>query len=269
MADNLFTKAVGNVATDVLNKSGLGKLYEAGSKLLSKNRLGSGKAPPAAPENFDVKFEGEKDFRAKIRVPSFYRYIPNVMPTVQLLLLDGIVFPYTPTISQDYTANYNPINPTHSNYTLYFYKHSTPGPITVSGKFTVQNDTEAYIWLATTHMLRAVMKMRFGANGEEDRGAPPPVCRFDAYGDQQYKDVPVVVSSFRVELPDGVDYYATSLSGMPGLTTGDSSKGNMVPTVSTLSVTLFPMYSRQELLSARHVTDYVTGKPNLRQRGFL
>ena len=60
--------------------------------------------------------------------------------------LGELVFPYTPTISYDSQAVYGSVNPVHSNYTQYFYKNSQVGNISVTGKFTVQNEKEGALW---------------------------------------------------------------------------------------------------------------------------
>lgn len=250
----------------LLNAAGLGSDTPIGKQIskltgwdTSQNRLGAGigKDGKKPLPNFDVKFTGQKDFRAKIEVPSNYLKHPTVSSYTNKFN-NGILFPYTPTISQDYSASYNTLNPTHSNYSLYFYKNSTPGAISISGKFTVENPEDALLWLNSVHILRAVTKMRFG--GDSNAGAPPPVCRFSAYGDMQYRNVPVVIQSFRVELPDAVDYYVLDPEGR-------DAPGNAVPVSSNITVNLLPMYSRQELLGQKQVDDYVGG--NLRQRGFL
>jgi hypothetical protein len=255
-------KATSAVSKDFLQQSGLGRL--AGT--ISELRLGRRVAAPKAPPNFDVRFEGAKDFRVKLRVPSKY-LTPASISMYPILNNGGIIFPFTPSISQDFTANYANLNPTHSNYTQYFYKNSQAGPISVSGKFAVQNELDAYMWLSTMHILRALTKMHFGT--DVNAGAPPPVCRFDAYGDQQYKNVPVVVQSFKIDLPDNVDYYATKLNDGTGQEDGAAPTGNMVPTVSQITLTLLPMYSRQEQLGIKQVDDYLQGAPNLRRQGYL
>lgn len=251
----------------LLKATGLGPVVDG----LKQLRLGRVKPAAQLPTpSFDVKFEGEKDFRAKIIVPFEYFRNGNFPylwgKNLELVSNRGIVFPYTPQITQDYSASYNSYTPTHSNYALHFYKNTTPGPITVSGKFTVQSDKDAFVWIATTHLLRALMKMKFGK--DIDAGLPPPVCRFNALGDMQYKNVPVVIQSFRVELPDSVDYYATQ-----AIDNGDGTSlpvgGTMVPVVSNITVTMLPMYSREELLAKKHVEDYIGVSPNLRQRGYL
>jgi len=272
MADEILTKGTDLTQPNLLQKAdkflggntALGKLGTSIQNFRLGGRLkkGGGKTLP----NFDIAFEGDKDYRVKIRVPQEYFWSPAVHYDMALQLQGAIVFPYTPTISQDYSASYSTFSPTHSNYAMHFYTNTTPGPISVSGRFSVQSNGDAYHWLETTHILRALTKMRFGA--DRDAGAPPPICRFDAYGDMQYKNVPVVIQSFKVELADNIDYYATNLDEN-GIPSPGLSKGTMVPTVSTITINLLPMYSREELLGQKQVEDYIGGTPNLRQQGFL
>lgn len=193
------------------------------------------------------------DLRVKIRVPQTYlsgdivssHLNPGEMYGGALTAIGGIVFPYTPSISLEYKADYTATPVTHSNYTLNFYQRSSVSPITISGKFTVQNDADAMIYLDTITLLKALTKMRFGGSESEgihdaDSGAPPPVCRLDAYGSRMINNVPVVISAAKFSLPDNVDYY-----------TVDNEYGSAsVPTMSTLEVTCIPMYSRAEMQKA-------------------
>jgi hypothetical protein len=52
------------------------------------------------------------------------------------------------------------------------------------------------------------------------------------------RNVPIVLTSFRVELPDNVDYFRH---------TGIASGMNTVPTISTIQITCMPIYSRNEM----------------------
>lgn len=261
-----------------MKASGIGAITDTYSQW--RTRLNNKGKPPAKAKTYDVKFEGISDIRARIKIPSEYwaneitplgGLPPDAMPTGAgggYNLSGFVYFPYTPTITQEHTAVYNTVNPTHSNYGLHFYKHSSVGPITVAGKFTVQSEHDARVWIATTHILRAVTKMKFGA--DKDRGAPPPVCRFFAYGPLQYNNVPVVIQSIRVELPDSVDYYSTpSYEANTGSPNVVNAKGVMVPTVSTITITMLPMYSRKELLELAHVEGFLQGTDNAKERGFL
>jgi hypothetical protein len=219
-----------------------------------------------------VNWAGEQDLRVKLRVPSSYLQYSYTNGYQQgeyktwsknLQTAGGIIFPYTPSISYDTQASYTPTQLMHSNYAYYSYKNSAIGQITLNAKLTVQNDDDAMMYLSIVHLLRSLTKMKFGT--DTDAGAPPPVCRLDGYGDFMLKNVPVVVSSFKLDLPDSVDYYRTysSNEGASYMFLGDNS----VPTVSTLAVSLLPVYSRNEQLSFG--TDDFRDNNRLKKGGFL
>ena len=179
--------------------------------------------------------------RVRLRVPPKYLNIATSGPQKELSVenFGGIIFPYTPSISYEVKADYSASNPLHSNFAINFYQRSSVSAITISGKFSVENYVDAGVYLSTVRLLKALTKMRSGgASGDLDSGAPPPICRLDAYGEMMLKNVPVVITSFRIELPDGVDYFAFDnyLYG-----------SNSVPTLSTIAITCLPMYSRSEM----------------------
>lgn len=207
----------------------------------------------------DAQWAAAKDLRVKLRVPNEYLKGPSAGPASILQKNGGILFPYTPQIAVENQASYASQTPLHSNYPLYFYKSSTVTPITVTAKFTVQNEFEGAVLLGVIHLLRSLTKMKFG--NDPDAGAPPPVCRFDAYGDYMMFNVPVAVASWRHELPDNVDYIAVGRPGSPG-TYGRS----MVPVLSTISLTLNIMYSRREML-AYNTKGWLSG--SLARKGYL
>lgn len=167
----------------------------------------------------------------------------------------GIYFPVTPSIKQDAKVNWAQTNVQHSNYAVYSYVNSDVGSISVSGQFPVQTQEEAIYWLATVHALRALTKMRTGQDVLP--GAPPPVCRFNAYGANVYENVPVVIGGYSIDLPSDVDYI-----------TGFNLNGysNKVPTLSTISITLLPVYSRREM-SRYGVDKFIDG--TLGGQGYL
>ena len=206
-----------------------------------------------------AQWAAAKDLRVKLRVPNEYLTGPAAGPTNIIQKNGGILFPYTPQITVENQAQYATQNPLHSNYPLHFYKNSSVGPINVTAKFTVQNEFEGAVLLGVIHLLRGLTKMKFG--NDPDAGSPPPVCRFDAYGDYMLYNVPVSVVSWRHELPEGVDYIAVGRPGSP-TTYGHS----MVPTISTISLTLNVMYSRREMLSY-NVKNWLNG--SLARRGYL
>lgn len=212
-----------------------------------------------------VVTNSDKDMRVKIRVPSNYiTPLTEGSSDKELsgLRFGGIIFPYTPQISYEHKAEYTTQQPLHSNYAINFYKNSSIGDITITGKFTVQNEKEGLIYLATVRLLRALTKMRWGGKiGDPDSGAPPPVCRLDGYGEFLFKNVPVVINSFKNDLPDDVDFFTVGKDGNGpfGL--------NSVPTRSTISVTCKVAYSRAEMQEIS-VTKYLDPKA-LRGKGYL
>jgi hypothetical protein len=226
-----------------------------------------GAKPPAQPKvqiNM-IDINGNKlgkDLRVRIMVPSNYltQYTSGPANELGVSNLHGIVFPYTPTISVEYKADYTSQQPLHSNFPINFYQKSSVGSISISGKFSVENAKDAAVYIATTHLLKALTRMKSGGTtGDHDSGSPPPVCRLFAHGTWMFNNVPVAITNFRVELPDNVDYFTMKDTNQYEMTS--------VPTMSTISLTLLPMYSRNEMLNF-NVTDYINGS-DFKKRGYL
>ena len=173
-----------------------------------------------------------KDNRVRILVPADYvSFLPPI------LQLGGIIFPYTPQITLDTTADYQSSSPVHSNYIQHFYKNSSISAITITGKFTVQNASDAQMLLETHSLLRILTKMRTG--NDTNPGAPPPVCRLQAYGNEMLDNTPIVIKQFRLDLPEGVDYYTLYKTAPVGSVS--------VPVSSSVNIICLPVYSRQEI----------------------
>lgn len=208
-----------------------------------------------------AKFQGqEEDMRVRIKVPA--QYLGSSLTTgYQSALapdnIHGIIFPYTPSINFEVKADYAPQVPTHSNFSINFYKNSSVGSINITGKFSVANELDAKNYISTMHLLRTLTRMKFGP--DPDAGAPPPVCRLFAYGEMQLYNVPVAIVNYRVELPDNVDYFS--------LESGEGYGRTSVPTISNVSVTCLPMYSRNEMLG--YSSDSYTSSMDLKRGGFV
>lgn len=210
---------------------------------------------------------GLPDHRVKIIVPESYIKMStrgNIMDGSggHIYNNQGIVFPYTPTIGYEHKADYTDQKIMHSNYTQYFYQRSYVSPFTITGKFTVQNDGDAMAYLATVHLLRALTKMLYGGDaGDEMSGSPPPVCRLKAYGDYMLDGVPISITGVKFELPDTVDYYTLG-NQTPNRVFGRTT----VPTMSSITVSCIPMYSRAEQQKFS-VKSWLAG--DLRKKGYL
>lgn len=223
--------------------------------ILTQRRTAEVNLTSASGEAFAV------DTRVRIKVPS--DYLPDSGLTEgsdskELRNNQGIVFPYTPQITYEHKADFAPMSPTHSNHPIYFYQKSSVSPINISGKFTVQNEKDAAIYLSTVHLLRSLTKMRTG--NEEGAGSPPPVCRLYAHGLFSLDNIPVSISNVRVELPESVDYFSIGQ-------TIDKFGTTSVPTISTISVTCIPVFSRTEIQNFT-VTGWLNDS-SLRRGGLL
>ena len=252
--DNSFTD------TDILAKSGVRSDNALQNGKPGEDRASSAAAytprqitsEPVLDRPATPQFEGGNDHRARLLVPSSYL----TGQASALSKMQGIIFPYTPEISQEYSASYSSLNTVHSNYTQHFYKNSAVGDIGITAKFTVQNESDALIYLSIVHLLRALTKMKFG--DDDNAGSPPPVCRLYAYGDYMFNRTPVVLSSFRLLLPENVDYFSTDISSAFNVST--------VPVSSSITMQFKPIYSRNEQLKFT-VREWQSGY--LRTRGYL
>lgn len=134
----------------------------------------------------------------------------------------GVMFPYTPAITFEHGVNYQQMTPTHANTDYYHYQNTSAVKFTINGKFTAQSVEEAKYQLAAMHFFRTVTKMRFGRN-TENRGFGPPLCKLWGYGDYMFNDLPVIILSFSMELPENVNYVDVDIDGatvqVPSLST--------------------------------------------------
>ena len=171
----------------------------------------------------------------------------------------GVVFPYTPSVTVQHSANYTPQKLTHNNYTQYFYDNSEVSPITINGEFTVQNVNEGQYLLATIYFFRSVTKMFFGAgNGA---GNPPPIVYLNGYGQYYLPNVPCVVTNFSHTMPDAVDYMDIPEPGLNynPYVTNPVLNSTRLPTTSTISLTLQPVYSRLAQSQGFNLNDFARG----------
>lgn len=226
-------------------KTGIGKAGDALSSALrlEKSGLQKGavnKTPPAVAQELGRVV----DFRPKLVVP--YEYTSSDLvagPSNVIRSARGIIFPYTPSIRQEYSANFNERQVTHSNYPFFFYQNSSIGRINLSFTLTVQNKKDAHYYLAVVHLLRSLVKMKFGI--DDAAGSPPPICRLYGYGQYMFENVPVSISNFNIDLENNIDYYTAIPDNDPILAL--YGPNNTVPVMSTFQLGLVPMYSRAEM----------------------
>ena len=278
-----------SVSTDI----GLGKKQRlANSDQLGKElgKFGSENKKAAGKAKFPLGTA--KDWRVKLSIPNTEPFETESHLIQPLRATNGLVFPYTPTVIMSHTANYNALAPTHSNYPFQVYANSQVDQLVITGDFFVQNGIEAQYWVSALHYLRSCTKMFYGGNST-NQGAPPPVVKLNGYGDYVFDDVPVVITTFTVDMPDQVDYISTqvnagagitftptdhrsekeAISGVnPGQFYGDAEMSidyyTWAPSQSLISVTCQPIYSRNQIENFS-LEDFVNGKYVGQKRGFI
>ena len=233
-------KSFGNNLVNNALENALG----GGAASILKSLLGGPSSQPSLNNAVAAKVKGAaNDWRVRLSLPS------NLDKTGILKPLDetnGLVFPYTPTILIQHSANYDAMQPTHSNYPFPSYQNSQIDDIVITGDFFCENAVDAQYWAATLHYLRSITKMAYGQSS--NAGAPPPLIFLNGYGDFVFPNVPVIVKTFSVDLPADVDYIKTQVDGevsrINGGTSVDGFYEGWAPVQSQVMVTVQPVYSR-------------------------
>lgn len=247
------------ISTTVLGSSGQGEIIATGSSSASRSGSNSvssvlGAIGTAAaifatgsriqallktkvkqdrPGTLEINAGNPQDWRVRIDAPwdlfgSSYYF--NALKET-----GGVVFPYLPNITLSTKANYTQVDTVHSNYPFYAYKNSAVDDITISGDFTAETKTEADYWIGTTNFFRTATKMFFGQG--ENAGNPPIICKLYGYGASMFAGVPIIIKSFQVDFKDDVNY----------IRGGPDSSPVWVPTISTVQISVSPVYSREKL----------------------
>lgn len=160
-------------------------------------------------------------------------------------------FPYTPTISTISNASYSSYDPAHSNFQQRAFEMSSNAEISLTAPYVVENDEQGEYLMNALRFFRGAMKMNFGQN-DPDKGLPPPILRFYAYG--IYENVPVLIRDFTHNLDADVDYL-------------ELSSGARVPVVSTLVMSLTTTYAPKNVREEFTVQKYLSG--NLKGSGYV
>jgi len=246
------------------------------------------------------------DWRVRLRLAPQSKYLynaPNPGILQPLQITDGVIFPYTPTITSNYKANYSQYDLTHSNYRGYFYQNSYAEPLQINCMFTAQSTVEANYLLAVITFFKSVTKMFYGQDAQ--RGAPPPLTYLTGLGDYQFNEHPCLVSQFNYTLPADVDYIRAgspnqlgtnqisqrdrqsvstgslfgglnrlaaalltkgAIPNPPAPPTLGTNRPTYVPTKIELSFTLLPIQSRNQVSKQFSVKEFANG--NLIKGGF-
>ena len=222
------------------------------------------------------------DWRVRISLQpgtaSLFYNNPNNPVMYQLSQSNGVVFPYTPSITVNHRARYGTTPLTHANYNSYFYEGSEVSSISINAEFTVQNIEEGQYLAAVIQFFRSMTKMFYG--NSRLAGTPPPMVFLDGYGEAYMPHVPCVVTEFTHTMPNDVDYIEVPV-GIKNLinVAGQQIKANnfakkaRLPTASTISLVLQPIYSRNNISDNFTLEKYAAGgliqNPTSPRGGFL
>jgi hypothetical protein len=201
-----------------------------------------GKSNPSS--YVDIKPGLAEDWR--IRIDCNFGLFGNSFD--RLAATSGFVWPYLPNITLSTKANYTQLDPVHNIQPFQAYKNSQVEDIQISGDFTVENEFDAEYWIQATTFLRTATKMFFGASANP--GNPPIICNLTGYGARVFNNVPIVIKSFSIDFKEDVNYMRYGKDG---------GAPTWVPVISTISVTVSPIYNRTRLRQFS-LQDFAAGK---------
>lgn len=167
----------------------------------------------------------------------------------ELKNVNGIIFAYTPAMMQAaFSANYGTYDTTHSVYQQQYYVN-TPNPtISMQAYFVSNTIKEAKYNIACLHFLKTMTKMDYGSTAGL-AGTPPPILHFSAYGEYNYKNVPVVVSGVDYTFADDADLVTVDVDGSP----------ISIPTSFAVSITMLMQQNPAKVSREFSFANYASG----------
>jgi hypothetical protein len=192
----------------------------------------------------EVKQGFEEDWR--IRIDCNFSLFSGAFPRLEAT--SGLVWPYLPNITVVSKANYTQQDPVHNNQPFQAYKNSQVEDIQISGDFSVENESDAEYWIQATTFLRTSTKMFFGQG--PNVGNPPVICNLTGYGSRVFNNVPVIIKSFSIDFKEDVNYIRYQ---------GGDTAPTWVPALSTIAVTVAPIYNRTRLRKF-NLQDFANGR---------
>lgn len=148
---------------------------------------------------------------------------------------NGIIFPYTPTITYKQNPLWQNQDLTHSIQQYYYFTATESAEISITGRFTVQNAKEGRYMLAVFHFLRSYSKMHFGVS-DPKRGLPPPILILDGYGDYMFNQLPIIIRQWNMDFPNDVDYIRVSTGSAGGGQSGGNSGYAYLPASTNITI---------------------------------
>lgn len=150
-----------------------------------------------------------------------------------LVATNGVLFPYTPAINFSQDVDYSLVGNglVHTNQDYNAYQRTPSVKLSITGKFTIQNQYEGKYMLSVIHFFRTVSKMYFGqiAANIGKAGLPPPILMLNGFGTYMFNNLPCLLTSHSFDYSDQIDTVDVP----------DSSGGiTKLPSLLTLTVAL-------------------------------
>jgi hypothetical protein len=220
IASEISTGLSGLIPTSV-NSSGLVNniLSSNNGSLGSSNQTNSPTASSSAAADFRIKLS---------YLAGSNKTYPGILAPLQAT--NGMLFPYTPSISWSHEVDYEQMTMTHANTNYEAYARTRNISFSISGKFTVQNQTEGLYALAAIHFLRSCTKMYFGETDASagKAGIPPPILELNGYGTYMFNHIHCFIRSQNLSFDENAQMVNIK-----------ASNGNvLLPAVFTVTVTL-------------------------------
>lgn len=155
-------------------------------------------------------------------------------PLEPIKMSGGLVFQYTPTITETIAVKYADSGDlVHTNESYQVYKGTDNRKISLSNvSFTADTEENARYMLAAIHFFRVYTLMDFGKGKS---GKPPSPMWFSAYGKLAFDQIPVLLSGANITWSHEKDYIRVSASIMPGLSNTSSRRAGQADEPTTNS----------------------------------
>ena len=171
----------------------------------------------------------------------------------------GILFHYTPSITEEHSMEYKQMAMVSSNQDYYSYTNTAAPIISITGKFVTQNQMHGKYCLAIIHFMRTLTKSHFGKL-DQNAGSPPPIMELNGYGRYMYNKVPVIIKGHNITFADNVDYVEVY---------DNQNNKTKIPIEFDLTLNLVVQNTPKRWREEFNLDDFRTGKLMRQQSGWI
>lgn len=164
-------------------------------------------SPNTPPAPASTPLPPPADFRVRVSPLKAAEFFGSGGPDLMapLRATNGVLFPYSPNVTVEQSVEYQPMSMIHTNNDYYGYQRTPSMKLTITGKFTCQNQTEGKYAMAAIHFFRTASKMWFGVKAGQKAGLPPPIMVLNGYGRYMFNNLNCILTQSSFAYADGVD----------------------------------------------------------------